>query len=278
MRIHVGSRLELQLTQPTPMIAMLKVHASRVSDLDLPERFTTTPAVPLHPYVDAFGNRAVRFVAPAGTFGIESEAYVNDSGEPDIEGFDAAEIPVADLPNDVLPYLQASRYCDTEFLSNTAWNLFQNVTPGWGRVQAICDFVHNHLTFDYQQARATRTASEAYNEGVGVCRDFTHLGISFVRALNIPARYCTGFLGDIGMPPPYPPGDFAAYMEVYLGGKWWVFDPRNNVRRIGRILVGRGRDAADVPILHSFGANLLSGFEVWTDEVADRPDSIALSA
>ena len=278
MRIHVGSRIELQLSQPTPMIAMLKVHSSRLGDIEMPDRFITTHNVPLQAYTDAFGNRAVRFVAPAGQFEVRSEAYVRGSGQPDAECLDAPELPVDQLPHDVLPYLQASRYCDTELLSNTAWELFQSVTPGWGRVQAICDFVHGHLHFDYQQARATRTASEAYNERVGVCRDFTHLAISFVRAMNIPARYCTGHLGDIGLPPPYPPGDFAAYMEVYLGGKWWIFDPRNNERRIGRVLVARGRDAADVAILHSFGNNLLTGFDVWADEVDDPQASLALTA
>ncbi|SMO93363.1 Transglutaminase-like enzyme, putative cysteine protease [Thalassovita litoralis] len=267
MRIRLGCRFDLQLTQPTPMIALLNVHFSRAGDLEAPDRIVTTPSVPLNAYRDMFGNWCTRLVAPAGVFSIGVDAFVHDSGAPDEAAPNAAQIPVELLPDDSLIYLMGSRYCDTDLLSDEAWRLFEHTRPGWQRVQAICNFVHNHIQFDYMQARATRSASEAYSEGVGVCRDYTHLAITFCRCMNIPARYCTGYLGDIGTPPPYPPGDFAAWMEVFLDGSWWTFDPRNNTPRIGRILVARGRDAADVPLLQSFGRNVLNSFEVWTDEI-----------
>lgn len=267
MRIRLGCRFDLQLTQPTPMIALLNVHFSRAGDLEAPDRIVTTPSVPLNAYRDMFGNWCTRLVAPAGAFSIGVDAVVHDSGAPDEAAPNAAQIPVELLPDDSLIYLMGSRYCDTDLLSDEAWRLFEHTRPGWQRVQAICNFVHNHIQFDYMQARATRSASEAYSEGVGVCRDYTHLAITFCRCMNIPARYCTGYLGDIGTPPPYPPGDFAAWMEVFLDGSWWTFDPRNNTPRIGRILVARGRDAADVPLLQSFGRNVLKSFEVWTDEI-----------
>jgi transglutaminase-like putative cysteine protease len=166
-----------------------------------------------------------------------------------------------------LMYLLGSRYCETELLMNTAWTLFGSTQPGWPRVQAICDWVHHHISFGYQYARHTKTAWEAYNEGKGVCRDFAHLAITFCRCMNIPARYCTSYLGDIGVPPVDAPMDFAASFEAFLDGQWYPFDPRNNQRRIGRILVARGRDAADVAIASTFGTNFLSHFRVWTDEV-----------
>jgi transglutaminase-like putative cysteine protease len=267
MRIKLGCKFDLFLTQPTPMIALLNVHYSRARDLEHPDYIVTTPSVPLSAYRDMYGNWCTRLVAPAGQFRISNAAVISDSGLPDAPAPDVEQTVVEALPEDTIPFLLGSRYCDTDLLSNEAWSLFQNTPSGRARVQAICDFVHNHIRFDYNQARSTRSASEAYAERVGVCRDYTHLAIAFCRCMNIPARYCTGYLGDIGMPPPYAPGDFAAWMEVFLDGAWWVFDPRNNIPRIGRILVARGRDAADVPLIHSFGANTLSGFEVWTDQI-----------
>ena len=166
-------------------------------------------------------------------------------------------------------YLLGSRYCETDRLSQIAWDMFGKTLSGWRRVQTICDFVHEHITFDYEKAYPSKSAMDAFEERAGVCRDFTHLAITFCRCMNIPARYCTGFLGDIRVPPPYGPMDFAAWMEVYLDGKWYTFDPRNNTPRIGRILIARGRDAADVPISNTFGPNWLESFKVWADEVAD---------
>jgi transglutaminase-like putative cysteine protease len=175
---------------------------------------------------------------------------------------------VQDLPNDVLLFLLASRYCEVDSqLRDIAWSQFGQLPAGWPLVQAVCDFVHQHIRFDYNAARANRTALEVYREQVGVCRDYMHLAITFCRSLNIPARYCTGYLGDIGVPRQPCPMDFSAWFEVYLGGAWHAFDARNNVPRIGRILMARGRDAADVALTTTFGVNQLRSFQVWTDEV-----------
>jgi transglutaminase-like putative cysteine protease len=221
-------------------------------------------------YRDLFGNAALRFVAPAGDISIWGDGTVVDDGAPDPIFLDAIEILVEDLPNDCLVYLLGSRYCETDRLSQIAWDLFGHVSPGWGRVQAICNFVNQHINFSYRDADATRTAFEAYQEGVGVCRDYAHLAIALCRCMNIPARYVNGYLGDIGVPI-LDPMDFSAWIEVYLGGRWMTFDPRNNVPRIGRIVVARGRDAVDVPLINSFGPHLLKSFRVWTYEVADTP-------
>lgn len=199
---------------------------------------------------------------------IATTAVVNDTGLPDPVVASAQQHAVQDLPDDVLVFLLGSRYCETDLLSETAWHLFKDAPLGWGRVQAICDFVHNHIVFNYANARPTRTAWEAFNERTGVCRDFAHLAVALCRCMNIPARYCTGYLGDIGVPPPYGPMDFAGWFEAYLGGAWHTFDPRNNLPRIGRVLMARGRDAVDVPISNTFGPNTLVNFQVFTDEVS----------
>jgi transglutaminase-like putative cysteine protease len=199
-----------------------------------------------------------------------NDAIVEDCGLPDLQVWSAPQAYVQDLPQEVLQFLLASRYCEVDSeLKDLAWSLFSQTTPGWPRVQAICDFAHRHIRFDYQQARATRTALEAYRERVGVCRDYMHLAITLCRCLNIPARYCTGYLGDIGVPPVAYPMDFSAWFEAYLGGQWYAFDARNNTPRIGRVLMARGRDAADVAITTSFGVNRLHSFKVWTDEVQE---------
>ena len=268
MQIKVGYELIYDCPQPTPMLLVLHVHYSRASDLIVPDQIKTTPTVPLSAYRDGFGNWCSRMVAPPGRTTIASMAIVRDSGEPDVVVPSAWQHAVQDLPEEALVFLLGSRYCDTENLSEVAWNLFGQTPPGWARVQAICDFVHNHIAFGYEHARATKTASQAFQERRGVCRDYAHLAVAFCRCLNIPARYCTGYLGDIGMPPPYGPMDFAAWFEVYLGGQWYTFDARNNVPRIGRVLMARGRDAIDVAITTTFGPNTLAGFKVWTDEVA----------
>jgi transglutaminase-like putative cysteine protease len=207
-------------------------------------------------------------VAPAGRFSVSTNALVRDTGLVRQPSYNAVQHPVESLPSDTLVYLMGSRYCETDRLSEIAWNLFGQTPLGWARVQAICDFVHNHIQFGYEHARATKTAMEVYNEGAGVCRDYAHLAITFCRCMNIPARYCTGYLGDIGVPPMDAPMDFSAWFEVYLGGQWHMFDPRNNVPRIGYILLAQGRDATDVPISNVFGPNQLSSFRVWTDEVS----------
>ena len=246
---------------------VLNIHYSRASDIVEVDYPTTFPSIPVSAYIDSFGNWCTRIVAPSGQLRIVSTAVVRDSGEPDIVAPSAQQHSIQDLPEEALVFLLGSRYCDTEKLSDVAWNLFGQTPAGWGRVQAVCDFVHNHISFGYEHARNTRTASEAFNEKIGVCRDYAHLAVAFCRCLNIPARYCTGFLGDIGMPPPYGPMDFAAWFEAYLGGRWYTFDARNNVPRIGRVLMARGRDAIDVAIATTFGPNTLVSFKVWTDEV-----------
>jgi transglutaminase-like putative cysteine protease len=274
VQIRLGYELNYILPQSTPMMLALSIHYSRASDIAIPDHLTTDPPVPIGGYRDSFGNWCTRLVAPAGSFRIKTDALVRDSGQPDPVVPDARQHAVQDLPEETLVFLLGSRYCETDLMSQTAWDLFGKTLPGWERVQAICDYAHNRIAFDYMKARATRTAFEAWTECAGVCRDYTHLALTFCRCMNIPARYCTGYLGDMGTPPPYPPGDFAAWMEVYIGGGWHTFDPRNNVPRIGRVLVARGRDAADVAIATTFGPNTLTGFKVWTDEVAERVDTI----
>lgn len=273
MKIRVGYELIYDFPQPTPMIVVLGVHSTRASDVLVPDYLTTDPAVTISPYRDVYGNWCSRLVAPAGHTRLSGDGVVRDSGLPDVVAPSAPQHPVEALPAETIVYLLGSRYCETDRLSDVAWKLFAATTPGWARVQAICDYVHGHVTFGYQHARTTKTAWEAYTEGNGVCRDYAHLAIAFCRCMNIPARYCTGYLGDIGIPPPYGPMDFAAWFEAYLGGRWYTFDARNNIPRIGRILIGQGRDASDVPITHTFGPNTLISFRVWTDEVVEANSS-----
>jgi transglutaminase-like putative cysteine protease len=267
-RIRVGFELDYECPQPTPMILMLTIHRSRVADILVPDVLTTTPWVPMAAYYDGFGNRCSRIVAPAGEIRISAEGIVSETGVDVVAGW-AQQHPVEELPADVLVYLLGSRYCETDRLSQVAWDLFGPTPTGWPRVQAICDFVHRHITFGYEYANPTKSAWEAFNQGQGVCRDYAHLALTFCRCMNIPARYCTGYLSDIGMPPPYAPGDFAGWFEAYLGGRWYTFDPRNNMPRMGRVLIAQGRDAADVPISNTFGLNTLKNFRVWTDEVLE---------
>ena len=269
MMLRLGYDLTYDCPNPTPMILALNVHFTRVSDMITPDHVHANPSVPMAGYRDGFGNWCTRIVAPAGRTRLYTDAVIRDSGllEPVVP--EAVQHPVQDLPEDTLAFLLGSRYCDTsDQLSQMAWDMFGKQPTGWLRVQAICDFVHQHIKFGYEHARPTRTASEALAEGKGVCRDYAHLAVALCRGINIPARYCTGYLGDVGTPPPYSPGDFSAWFEAYIGGQWHIFDPRNNVPRIGRVLMARGRDAADVALSTSFGPNTLVNFKVWTDEVA----------
>ncbi|SDU25013.1 transglutaminase family protein [Stappia sp. ES.058] len=269
MLIRCGYEITLVCQEATALVCLLSIHQERADDICGSETFSTTPSVPTSLYSDPFGSRARRLVAPAGALTLSGNATVKDSGLPDEAFRHAREVPVQDLPDACLTWLTGSRYCETDRLSQIAWDLFGHLPQGWDRVQAICDFVHDHLHFDYLKARATRTAFEAYEERVGVCRDYAHLALSFCRCLNIPARYVNGHLGDIGVPV-VDPMDFSAWIEVYLGGGWYTFDPRNNRPRIGRIVIARGRDAADVPLVNSFGPHVLQTFRVWTHEVADQ--------
>lgn len=273
MHIRYGYKIEVVCDQPTPLITLLDVHPSGRADITEPDDMRVrsladaSPVAPMYSYIDKFGNICRRFVAPAGGVGLSASGVVHDSGFTDEVNTMARAVAPQDLPDETLIYLMGSRYCETDRMCELAWARFGAVPDGWARVQAVCDHVHQHIKFDYGSARATRTAFEAYEEQAGVCRDFAHVALTLCRCLNIPARYCTGFLGDIGVPPDANPGDFSGWFEAYLGGKWWTFDARHNEPRIGRILIAHGRDAADVPIINSFGAHSLSRFEVTTEEV-----------
>jgi len=269
MLIRLGYELQFEIPAKVSILAMLYVHPSRVPGLLEPDEMALDPALPIEDYTDSFGNRVARFTAPAGTLRLSGNTLIDDPGTTDPVKADAKEHPVEELPHGVLKFLLNSRYCEVDRLSATAAELFGWMTPGWGRVQAICDWVHNKVTFGYHHARPSKTALDVYTERVGVCRDYQHLAITFCRALNIPARYATGYLGDIGVPLRLPM-DFSAWFEVYLDGQWWVFDARNNVPRLGRVLMAVGRDASDVAMTTSFGIANLTGFKVVSEEEAAR--------
>jgi transglutaminase-like putative cysteine protease len=271
MLIKIGFDIAYTAPQPTPMVFMLSVHPSRVADLLAPENILCDPPAPIRYYHDSFGNWCGRLVLPSGRSVLSNRASVRDSGLPDVVVPDAEQIPVENLPDEVILFLLPSRYCEIDRMVDLAWSLFKDAPTGWGRVQAICDYVYGHVTFGYQFAAATKSAHDVHAERRGVCRDFAHLAVTLCRCMNIPARYCTGYLGDIGVPPDDTPMDFSAWFEVYLSGRWYTFDARHNTPRIGRILMGRGRDAADVPLSTSFGRTELSGFKVYTDEVPAQP-------
>jgi transglutaminase-like putative cysteine protease len=249
------------------MLMMLNVRPERTPDLETPDWIRTEPHVPLRTYVDAFGNMCTRLVAPAGRTLFHTEFVIRDSGEPDATPAGAYQAPVDELPDHAVEYLLPSRYCELEHLSDLAWKQFGGTPLGWPRVQAVLDYAHQRIRFGYEHARATKTAHEAHEERAGVCRDFAHLAITLCRALNIPARYCTGYLGDIGVPASDAPMDFSAWVEVWLGGAWRTVDARHNRPRIGRIMMGVGRDAADVAITTNFGPASLAEFTVFTEEV-----------
>jgi transglutaminase-like putative cysteine protease len=265
MLIRLGYDIQFDIPAPLAMVALLNVHPSRLADLVEPDELRIEPNLPVTSYIDSFGNRCSRFVAPSGTLRLSSSTLIRNPDTPDEVNWFAREAAVGDLPHEILTYLLNSRYCEVDRFSNIAFELFGSIQPGWGRVQAICDWVHSKVAFNYQQARPTKTALDVYTERVGVCRDFQHLAITFCRALNIPARYATGYLGDIGVPVVLPM-DFSAWFEAYLDGRWWTFDARNNQPRLGRILMATGRDASDVAMTTSFGQADLRYFFVETVE------------
>ena len=278
MKHRIGYELRYLFPQTTPVILVLNTHFTRVSDLLAPDHIAISPSVPISGYRDEFGNWCSRILDPAGQVRISADAVIKNSGldkeTAQIVGHD--QVPVEHLPDETMVFLRASRFCDSDKLLDLAWELFGTATPGAGRVRAICNFVHQRIAFGYEYARVTRTASEAYQEGCGVCRDYAHLAVAFCRALNIPARYCTGYLSDVGAAAPQPSGDFAAWFEAYLTGGWEMFDPRNNVPRTGRVLIARGRDATDVAMTTTFGPNTLEGFKVWTYPVHETENAKAL--
>jgi len=267
MLIRLGYDIQFDIPQDVPFVAILNIHPSRVQDLHEPDHLIIEPDVPATRYADVFGNMCTKFFAPAGRLRLSNSTLIEDSGEADPVNRQAREVPVEYLPEKVLMYLLASRYCEVDLLTDTAARLFGGLPRGWDRVQAVCDWVHEHVVFSYEHARCTRTAVEVFNEKAGVCRDFQHLAITLCRCLNIPARYATGYLGDIGVPAVPSPMDFSAWFEVYLEDCWWTFDARHNTPRIGRVLMATGRDAADCAITTSFGSAYLKKFEVVTEEV-----------
>jgi transglutaminase-like putative cysteine protease len=270
MIIKIGFDIEFKLLGPTPMIVMLYVHPSRRDDLRTDEQLVVRPEVPIQKFTDFYGNICGRLFAPAGNIRFSLEALIEDHGEPDRKQCpNAMQRRIEDLPDEALGYLLPSRYCEVDKLSDAAWKLFGHTAPGWPRVQAICDWVNQHITFGYQYADQAKSAFDVYGDGKGVCRDFNHLAVTFCRAMNIPARYVTGYLGDIGVPPAPYPMDFSAWFEVYLGDRWHAFDARHNCPRIGRILMAAGRDAADVAMTTNFGRAILKKFVIVTDEVRD---------
>lgn len=270
MLIHLGFDLEFEMLAPTPIVAMLQVYQTRRADLVASDELHLEPAVSIASYQDSFGNGCARLLAPVGSLRMKSDFLIRDTGDPDRVDWNAIEHPVQDLPSETLQFLLNSRYCEVDRFSNLAFELFGNSLRGWGRVQAVCDWVHAKVEFGYHHARSTKTAMDVYTERVGVCRDFQHLAITFCRALNIPARYATGYLPDIGIPPSASPMDFSAWFEVYLGGQWYTFDARHNRPRIGRVLMAVGRDASDVAITTSFGRADLKRFVVVSEEVPDN--------
>jgi transglutaminase-like putative cysteine protease len=262
MKLRVGYELVYECAQPTPMLLMLNTHASRSQDMVVPDLINVIPPLPIRQYHDSFNNLCTRLTAPPGVMTLWSHGVFDVPAHMEVTPQTMYQHAIEELPDECMQYLLGSRYCETDLLSNDAWRMFGHTPLGRDRVQAICDFVHRHIRFDYNCARPTRTAFETYREGVGVCRDYAHLAVSLCRAMNIPARYCTGYISDVGLPPPYAPMDFCAWFEAYLGNTWQTFDPRNNAPRTGRILMARGRDAADVAISNTFGSSLLRKFLV----------------
>jgi transglutaminase-like putative cysteine protease len=267
MQIRAGFDIAYECLRPTPMLLVLSVHPSRVPDLATPHRLRFEPEIPFNNYEDRYGNICTRITAPAGRLRMLSDFLISDAGLPDEIAPEAEQMPIEDLPAETLVYLLGSRYCETDRLSEIAWKLFGDTPQGWARVQAIVDYVHDRIAFNYANADAFRSACGGHDDRTGVCRDFAHLAIAFCRCMNIPARYCTGYLGDIGVPKDPNPMDFSAWFEVFLGGRWYTFDARHNKPRIGRILMARGRDATDVAISTSFGPSKLVNFTVVTEEV-----------
>jgi transglutaminase-like putative cysteine protease len=269
MHIRYGFDIALNLAQPTTILTMMDVHSDYRHAIVEETSLKTSPRIPVTRTIDRLGNVTRLVTAPAGLLSLRLEGVYETDGRKDPVAPAAAVSQVSELPPETLPFLRPSRYCESDLLSDFAWANFGSIAGGWAKVQAICDFVHGRLTFSYPNARSTRTASEALAEGIGVCRDFTHLAVALCRSLNIPARYCNGYLGDIGVPPDPAPMDFNAWFEAFIGGAWYTFDPRHNQPRIGRIVIARGRDAADVPMITTFGAHALTRFIVITEEMRE---------
>jgi transglutaminase-like putative cysteine protease len=267
MILQLGYDIQFDIPSPVAMVALLNVHPSRVADLRAPDELSLAPAAQMESYIDSFGNRCARFVAPTGILRLSNSTLIYDSGIADLVRPDARELPVQELPHDALRYLYNSRYCEVDRFSTIALELFGAAPRGWSRVQAVCDWVHTKVTFGYPYARPTKSALDVFTERFGVCRDFQHLAVTLCRALNIPARYATGYLGDIGVPATPSPMDFSAWFEAYLEDRWWTFDARHNQPRVGRVLMATGRDASDVAMTTSFGIANLRHFTVVSEQL-----------
>ncbi len=272
MQVRVGCEFRYEAMWPTPTVIQVQPRPDGEFRL-LHETWETTPTIESRLYSDFYGNLCRRLVMPSGEQIWRYDAIAEVSDELDAYVPDAIQHPVEDLPDDTLMYTLPSRFCLSDVLSDQAWSLFGGIEGGWARVQAICDWVHTNIRFQYGTSTAITTAADICAQGVGVCRDFAHLAVSFCRAMNIPARYAFGYLPDIDVPPVDAPMDFCAWFEVYLGGKWYTFDARNNKRRVGRVLIGRGRDALDVAMVTSYGSPRLQSMTVWADEVPDTRKS-----
>ncbi len=266
MHIRVGCEFRYEATWPTPTVMQVQSHPDGAHQV-LHEEWQTTPDLPMNVYRDIYGNLCQRLMLVPGENVLRYDATVAVTDGYDEINTDAVQMPVEELPGEVLLYTLPSRFCLSDLLSDAAWQLFGQTKPGWERVQTISDWVHNNIRFQYGTSTQITTALDVYEQRVGVCRDFTHLAITFCRALNIPTRYVFGYIPDIGVPPPDEPMDFCAWMEVYLSGRWWTFDPRNNTPRMGRVLIGRGRDALDVAMVTTYGGPTLREMIVWADEV-----------
>jgi transglutaminase-like putative cysteine protease len=267
MLIRLGYELVFRIPARTPMVLMLYTHPSRAGSVRGGDWIRVEPDVPIEVYTDAFGNFCGRLVAQPGRLRLWSATVVEDSGLSDKVALDARQIPVEELPTALLTYLMGSRYCETDKLTEIAWSLFGQTPLGWPRVQAVCNWVNANVQFGYQFASPFKSAWDVYQQRNGVCRDLNHLALTFCRCLGIPARYVTGYLGDIGVRASPAPMDFSGWFEAYLGGQWYTFDARHNHPRIGRVVMARGRDAVDVALTTSFGPTVLERFQVFTDEI-----------
>jgi transglutaminase-like putative cysteine protease len=266
MRIRVGCEFGYEAESPTPVVWQIRPRIDGPQQV-VASRWACSPFVPSSSYVDSFGNVCDRMSLPEGRTTLRYDALVEVPPQWDEADKAAAQVPIDQLPDDALMYLLASRFCHPDVLMDTAWELFGNAPPGWARVQAVCDWTHENIRYEMGSTTALTTAAEAFGCRTGVCRDFTHIGITFCRALNIPVRYVSGYIPDIGVPPPDLPMDFCSWFEAYLDGRWWTFDPRNNQPRMGRVVIARGRDAVDVAMATTYGSAVFRTMEVWADEV-----------
>lgn len=268
LTLKAGCEFHYYAECPTPSTVQVEVRAHSERHRTLNESWSISPDLPTRQFIDIYGNLNRRFIMPQGQTIIRYNATVEVDPEPDEVHAEAVQLPIEELPAEALHYLFPSRYCLSDLLFETAWDLFSKTAPGWTRVQAICDWIHGAITYDDKQSNTNTTALDVYNQRTGICRDFSHLGISFCRALNIPARYVFGYLPEINVPPSKTPMDFHAWFEVFLGGRWYTCDARHNIPRIGRVIVGYGRDAVDCSMLTTFGPATLKQITVWADEAA----------